>query len=403
MKAPCDATIVGAGPAGSTLAILLAQRGFHVTLLEKAVFPREKICGEFIHPEAVPHFEQVGLGPFLEREGMPISHLQLSSLQGRVVQIPLPGRAGYGISRRLLDAMLWKQAQSSGVDTREAFRTEQIDRLGRNRWCVAGRDLRTGRRHTFLGRVVVGADGVRSYVARTARMAYPRRTSTFAAKIRGFNRREPHHRVELHLTPGGYAGIIDLKGGDLNVCALLDRAAIRDSGGNWSKLARTTLAVNPVLASRLLEIEPTGPPRFFGPMFYGIRRGTNRRLLVGDAKGIVDQFSGSGILLAVRSASRLAELMNRFRRKHSRLLPLMGRYEATFRALFYPVEWTAHAVRALIAHPDRTEVLFRRASSDERLASYLGAVFLDYTSIRPWTTIQHLFRLRAGARERFYR
>jgi flavin-dependent dehydrogenase len=297
--------------------------------------------------------------------------------------------------------MLWEHAQKSGVDARQGFQITSIARLNRREWQVGGRHTMTGREAAVRTATLVGADGARSFVARSARLAYPVRSSAFGVKTHGVGRSAPGHRVELHLLSRGYTGIIDLKGGHRNICALLDQTAIQKCGGHWNDFVSVIFSTNPFLRARLMDFERRTPPIFTGPMAYGIRQGGRPRLLIGDAKGIVDQFSGSGILLAFQSASRLAELMHGFFEKRWTAQILLRRYDRAFRALFRPVAWSARIVRSLTGQPDRAEWLFTRALGDERLARAVASTFLNSSGGRSWKSLKPLLDFRLLARSPF--
>ena len=111
-----DVAIVGAGPAGSSMAAVLAQRGWHVLLVERDTFPRHKVCGEFISPEAQDTLHRLELyEEIATRKPLPLNGVKISSCHGRTLQRGLPGEA-WGLSRYEFDAGLAKAAVALGVE-----------------------------------------------------------------------------------------------------------------------------------------------------------------------------------------------------------------------------------------------------------------------------------------------
>ena len=111
----CDVAIAGGGPAGSALAIHLARAGRRVMLFERDRFPRDKLCGEFLSPEARALLLELGcLDEVLASGAVPIRRARFTSVRGRILEFPLPGE-GLGISRAALDGILFRQAAASGT------------------------------------------------------------------------------------------------------------------------------------------------------------------------------------------------------------------------------------------------------------------------------------------------
>src|SRR5687767_15794001 len=120
--------IVGAGPAGSSLAIRLAGAGFETTLIERERFPRHKLCGEFISPECLSHFEELGvLEGMLAAGGERIYETHFYDRRGRGFAVPSGAFEGVGyalsLSRSEMDVRLLTRARESGVNVLEGYRT----------------------------------------------------------------------------------------------------------------------------------------------------------------------------------------------------------------------------------------------------------------------------------------
>src|SRR6185295_1855442 len=123
-KPDYDVIIAGAGPAGSSAAIRLATNGARVLLAEQKKFPRAKLCGEFISPECLTHFEQLGIADrMLQAGGESVTQTVFYSRHGRSVKVPSSWfdnrNAALGLSRAEMDHRLLKRAREAGVEVLE--------------------------------------------------------------------------------------------------------------------------------------------------------------------------------------------------------------------------------------------------------------------------------------------
>ncbi|HZK80908.1 MAG TPA: FAD-dependent oxidoreductase, partial [Humisphaera sp.] len=122
-----DATIIGAGPAGSAAAILLARRGWSITLIEQHRFPRDKVCGECLSALGVDVIARLGLLPSLEPAGAVwLHHATIHGMDGRSATTPLP-HPMLGVSRQKLDVLLLEAAIDAGASVLQPARCEAIE------------------------------------------------------------------------------------------------------------------------------------------------------------------------------------------------------------------------------------------------------------------------------------
>lgn len=309
-----DVLVLGGGPAGSVTAALSASAGASTLLLERDAFPRDKVCGEFLSPEGVDVLRRLGVLDDLARPAPPaIEGCLLSDAKGREVASPLPelpevGRRALGISRERMDHALLELARRRGASVRERCEAaEPIVEDGR----VAGVRLRD-RGEIVRARVVVAADGRRSIVQRALapESGDPLRTTAsswygFKVHLRG-DVTLLEGRVELHLFRGGYAGLGPIEGGRLNLCFLATVATLRECGGEPSRIVEERILQNPKARSRLDGAAEAGPWKTIGPLRFGARRPSLAgALLVGDAAGTIDPFSGEGMTHALLGAERV--------------------------------------------------------------------------------------------------
>src|SRR5437588_3796478 len=117
-----DVVIVGAGPAGAVAGAILARAGVRVRLLDRAIFPRDKLCGDTVNPGTIARLTQLGLASDLEARSLRVDGMVLSGDGGVVVEGRYPrGRSGRAILRRDLDAMLLRDAIAAGCEFDEGI------------------------------------------------------------------------------------------------------------------------------------------------------------------------------------------------------------------------------------------------------------------------------------------
>jgi geranylgeranyl reductase family protein len=299
---PRDVVVVGGGPAGSATAILLKQRGHDVVLLDEARFPRDKVCGEGVSPEAWRLLGALGATAAVKAlDPWPLRGMQLTSPSGISFAGHYRGSAepGFAVRRQVLDAALLDVARRAGVEVREATHvTDLLVRNGR----VAG--VRCQDAPEVAARLVVGADGRRSVVARRLGLLREH-PSLHKFAVRGYWEGVAglQQHGEMHVGGGGYCGIAPLSATRANVAFVLDRERMNGAAGDLESFYRRSLAAWPALAERLQAATLLEAPKAIGPLALEARRISGPgALLVGDSAGFYDPFTGEGVTLALRSA-----------------------------------------------------------------------------------------------------
>jgi flavin-dependent dehydrogenase len=317
---PFDVAIAGAGLAGGSLALRLTRRGARVALLDPGVFPRDKLCGEYLSPESWGVLDRLGVADAVTRTGYhPIRRVRLSTPRGRILEADVvgpDGLPGIGLSRSTLDDLLVRRARAAGAEVFEASRVGgPIVHEGR----VVGLSARHPAAGPFEVRagVVVAADGRHSGLVR--RTGTTRARSRFLPRLFGLKRHltvadpdaaEPFGTVGLHLVPGGYGGTCRIEGPLTNFCALLPESALRRHRGDLDRLADSWLRRNPVLARLWDSSVPAGDWKTVS----GVRVEVSSARLAGifyagDCRGTVDPLGGQGMTMALLGAELLAPFL----------------------------------------------------------------------------------------------
>ena len=315
-----DVAIAGAGLAGASLALRLAQGGARVALLDASTFPRDKVCGEFLSPESWGVLERIGLdGDVLASGYHAIHSVRISTPGGREIVADVVGRdglPGIGLSRSMLDDRIVRRAREAGVDVFEASRASgAIVEDGR----VVGIQARGASPFEVRATVTVAADGRHSALVRQAGRTRVRSWSRprlfglkrhWAVSDPGFAERPG--TVGLHLVRGGYGGTCLIEDGSTNLCALLPEATVKQRRGDLDRVALECLGRNPILAGLLGSGGPLGEWKAVADVRVQVSRPTLPGILfVGDAQGTVDPLGGQGMTMAFLGAELLRPLVER--------------------------------------------------------------------------------------------
>jgi geranylgeranyl reductase family protein len=315
-----DVLVVGAGPGGSATAYHLARHGADVVLVEKATFPREKVCGDGLTPRGVRAIQRMGVDP-ADPGFVRIDALRTYGADGVIIDLPWPDLQDFpklGLVRTRLDFdhLLAQRAQKAGVTLHEGV--EATGPLLQGGW-VQGAELKNGAGpQRVRARVVVAADGASSRFAGQAGVTRdPGRPLGIAARryYRSPRPQEPVFESFLNLWDGdelmpGYGWIFPVGDGVLNV-----GSGLLNTFKHFSRVSAKN--VFDVFVRQLPPEWEIGEETAVGPLLSGpLPMGMNRRplavpglLLVGDAGGIVNPFNGEGIAYAMESGELAAELI----------------------------------------------------------------------------------------------
>jgi flavin-dependent dehydrogenase len=345
-----DVAIVGAGPGGSTLAALLARRGYSVALIDRDRFPRDKLCGEFLSYDALPIVDALGVRQELDARGAP--EISSCRIVGRhrtyAFDFPHPAR---GVSRMLLDDALFRCALASGAHaitaTATAVSREDVTFDGgavRAR-VVAGAWGRWGRFDQQLGRAFVRDHSHRNF-------GFKRHYQTTSDEGRGI--------IALYSFAHGYLGVNDVEGGITNICGLVHARRLQGHKGRWDAFVECIRAEEQTLDELYARHAPAQDGFLSSePVIFRARSAVEDGIfMIGDASGVIDPLTGNGMAMAMQSAlvaaPFIAAALEGGDRKHNE-----DGYRARHEELFAPrIAWSRR-VASLLSRPGLLDAALR--------------------------------------------
>lgn len=307
-EAGLDAVVVGASLAGSAAALVLAREGGRVALVDRAAFPRPKTCGELLSPDGVAALARLGLEGAVRAAGAAtIRRFALVRPDGRRVTGRLPAPA-LSLSRERLDALVLDGALSAGAVAHLGEAVTSIEGS-----LAAGFTVRTPAR-TLEARAVLGAWGRYSPLdGRLGRPFFGTPATLFGFKkfLAGEAGRRLEDRVVLHVFRGGYLGLSLVEEGRVSLGALATPAVAKEAHHDFDRLLARLRAESGALAADLDGLAPErGPALVSEPVHLGPRGAAwGDVLLAGDAAGVIDPYTGSGMALALRAGEAAGTLL----------------------------------------------------------------------------------------------
>lgn len=374
-----DVLIVGAGPAGSSAAIRLARQGLEVLLVDRCRFPRLKPCGEYYNPEGCHLLAELGVLPGIHAAGAhPVEALQLVAGKGCGLVVPFAGLSSQNralsLGREVLDTLLVEEARRSGaVVWEEALVREPLWEAG----AVCGGVVRIdGVEREVRARLTLAADGLRSRFARCLGLGVGdggRKKIGLAARYRLAAGVPP--RVLMSAVGDGCCGLA-VRGGEANLGMVADGSRAREMGGDPAAFFQRELARFPQLAECV-----DGSPkslRTVGSLTWLTRRQSMAGcLLLGDAAGFYDPFTGQGVTFALLTARIAARIALEALADHDLSARRLEQYSRERRRLLGPKLLVQRIIQGVIAQPRLLDHVVDRLNRRPETARTLVGVIAD--------------------------
>jgi menaquinone-9 beta-reductase len=327
-----DVAIVGAGPAGTTCAALCAAAGLRTVLIEREKFPREKVCGDCMNPACQPVLQRLGLADEINTSPHAIvKAVDFITISGRRVRADLSfGSAKMvTIKRSVFDDRLLNRAREFGARAHEEATLISLHKTRDRDWRI---DIV---RYTLLARIVVGADGRNSTVARLCNLLPRPERERIALQAHIALPRNFGSRIVLQLLPEGYSGQAPVNERELNLC-LVGRPPTISSLKTWSEKKFDLPSDQAWRTITPLTRDPV--PAAHGNLFF-----------IGDAARVVEPFTGEGIYYALRSGELAADAITKMIGGQDRQ-SAVNEFVRAHREMYRGRLWINRLARAAVLH-----------------------------------------------------
>lgn len=295
--------MVGAGPAGTSVALALLARGMEVTIVERRPGVGPRVCGAFLGAEALQHLDAFGLGGQVRDRGVPVPSVWVSVGRGkeRRVSFPAPGLA---LSRTDLEQILTDAVRERGGKIRWGLVAKPADPSS---IALSGQGLSSADPPVVRGDHVIWADGRFSRGPTPFRRNHPYRWFGWNAFFSGVSQKPGD--MSLHFVRDGYVGVLTFKDGSTNICGLQRR---RENPLEWEKVFRRAQDESESFFRRTQGATRLAPWRGVGPLpFRRAERTRGGFIRVGDAAAVGDPLMGEGIGRALAGGALLAQALDR--------------------------------------------------------------------------------------------
>jgi len=401
-----EVIVVGGGPAGASTAHSLARNGIDVLVLDRAKFPRDKICAEYLSPQASRILSDMNVLDEIERSHPAhLAGMRIRAPDGHYADGEFASTHGFrpfreyglAIRRTILDEIVLRGARTAGARVEELVRITDVnkDQSGRVSGVnVIGPD---GAARTLTSRYVIGADGLRSIVGKRLGLTH---TSRFFPKRLAL---VAHYRKvrdvgalgEMHVDHDGYFGIVDVGLGLMNVAVVVPISRAKEIGEGRTEFLEQWIAARPHLAERFVGAERVTDVHATGPFATTSRPAwAPGAALVGDAAEFFDPFTGEGMYSALRGGELLAPFVaEALRGTQSNEKRVLAGYEARRRSEFGGKWKLERIIGMAIAYPYFLNNAARALSRNKDLADLLVGVAGDFIPAKVALDPRVLFNL----------
>lgn len=385
-----DLIVVGAGPGGATAATVAARNGLSTLLIDKATFPRDKICGDAISGKSVDVLRKLGmLDAVVRDESLGSWGCTFSGPSGDEVAIPFtkmldkPVAPGFVVRREVFDDLIFKFAVSAGAEIQSNTSVTGLLRDGDTVVGVSTRDANDEHRDVSAP-LVIGADGAYSVVAKELGMAQLNEKHYVAglrAYYRGVGGFHPLNHIEIHYVDEsipGYFWIFPLPNGMANVGIGMLSSIIKKKDIKLKELLQRMIQ-HPRFRDRFENATPIG-----GIKGWGLPLGSKPRqmagngwMLIGDAASLIDPFTGEGIGNAMTSGWKAAEWATSATKTKDFSKEYLYQYESEVLSILKAELRLSHMLQKIGQRKLLLDFVIRKASRSPEVADVISCMFDD--------------------------
>lgn len=394
-----DVMIVGGGPGGSTAALFACEAGLRTLLVEKETFPRDKVCGDAISGKSINILRKLGLLDEIENvRQIQVDGVVFSSPSGEEVPIKfrsaVPGETLHGyVSKRVdFDDFLFQKAKTQATMCLENFQITKLIDTSDGLRGIQGKFNHSGKDHEFFGRIIIGADGYKSFIAQKLGLYHYDSKHTLVA-LRAYYRgiKNLTEFIEIHFIKEslpGYFWIFPLTGGMANVGIGMRHKDIKKKKIDLLKVLENAIHSSK-FAERFTDAELIGNIKGWNLPTGSVFRPNHAdgALLIGDAAGLVDPFTGEGIGNAMTSAQIAVDVAamaitegNTRRSRLSEYDKLLKKELNSELALSYRLQ------KIGTRYPYLLNLVIGKAARSQKVAEWLSSMIADEASKKDLTS-----------------
>ncbi len=357
-----DVAIVGGGPAGASCASVCARAGLRVVVLEREIFPREKVCGDCLNPACWDVLRRLGVAE--QVRSIPhgrLDRVEFIAIGGRTVTVELPtgDDAEIAVKRSFLDQLLLKRARALGAEVCHSAIVTALNKNKSGTWNL------TTAGQTLTARAVIGADGRNSTVARLCNLLPRPQRERVALQTHLPLPPDFGNRVVLQFVKEGYSGQAPVGEDQLNVC-LVARPVDIDALRNW--------------ATHRFNVPSSHPWRTITPLTRAPMNPAHGNLLfIGDAARVVEPFTGEGIYYALRSGELAAGAIIRLI-QNPKDASALREFREAHAAMYRGRLWINRLARAAVLSPRIASAVVHAARVQPSILRLLTAKIVNQTA-----------------------
>lgn len=395
-----DVIVIGGGPAGSSTALFLARSGYKVILLDQSTFPRDKVCGEFVSPAADAILEDLGVLAIIEATlPLRLRGVAISSYENTELAIEYPPHpdvkgpmTSLSLPRFVLDQLMIQKVKQAGVEVREEHKVTDFIVEDGNVTGVRGRDA-DRKAFEFRSSVVVDAGGRNGISLRRFNLKKKNAASgKIALAAHWMVPKQLLDYCYMHISPPGYTGIAPTGKNQVNVVLVVDKKCLQ--GKDLQDFYVQTVLQNPLRRSLLDGGRVEEKVRSVDSLAFSVRPPkVGGLLLVGDAAGFIDPFTGEGIYLSLRSAQIASGIIDTAFKKKDFSRDALSVYEGLRNQEFKKKFLLSKILQRLIYNRRLCNRVIRTLAKNPDQASTLVGVIGDYIPTDKVMSFRFLWRL----------